>query len=104
MGPKVVVITNGCNGVYVATNEFIYFHPSMKVNVVNTVGAGDAFGSCFVGSLMLGSSITQALRNGIVNSASVLEDLGAKKGLLTLDQINKKVKTLDPSLLQRFDL
>lgn len=102
MGPKIVIITNGCNGVYMATNEEIFFHPSMKVKVENTVGAGDAFGSCFVGSLLLGHSLQDALRNGIVNSASVLSYLGAKQGLLTHEQLNEKVKTIDPKLLRKF--
>jgi len=62
MGPKIVVITNGANGVYVATDKTMYFHPSLKVNVVSAVGAGDAFGSCFVASLLQGSTIQDALK------------------------------------------
>lgn len=104
MGPKTVIITNGCNGVYMATDQEIYFHPSMKVKVKNTVGAGDAFGSCFIGSLLLGYSKQDALRNGIMNSAHVLGALGAKTGLLTHDQLQQKVKDVDPKLLQQFPL
>jgi sugar/nucleoside kinase (ribokinase family) len=103
MGPKMVVVTNGRNGVYVATQKEILFHPSMKIKVANTVGAGDAFGSCFVASLMLGYDIESALRNGIVNSASVLEKIGAKTGLLTHNELIKKVEKVDPKLLQRFE-
>ena len=43
MGPKTVVITNGSNGVYVATEKEIIFHPSIKTKVVDTVGAGDSW-------------------------------------------------------------
>jgi len=102
MGPQIVVITNGCNGVYVATKEEILFHPSMSITVVNSVGAGDAFGSCFVASLRLGNSIETALRYGIINSASVLSTLGAKPGLLTQEQLSEKMKALPQDLLQRF--
>ncbi len=104
MGPKIVVITNGCNGVYVATKEKIYFHPSMKLSIVDSVGAGDSFGSCFVASLLLGYPIEQALKNGIINSASVLSYLGAKQGLLSHEQLKSKIDSIDKTLLQVFPL
>ncbi len=102
MGPKIVVVTNGANGVYVATKECIYFHPSIKSKLINTVGAGDAFGSCFVASLVSGFKIQDALRNGIINSASVLEHIGAKEGLLNFDQIKEKLNNISPKLLETF--
>lgn len=102
MGPKIVVVTNGVNGVYVANKDEILFHPSMKVKVTNTVGAGDAFGSCFVASLMHKKDLKTALRNGIVNGASVLEHIGAKTGLLTYEQLEKKANAVNPDLLKTF--
>lgn len=104
MGPRIVVVTNGCNGVYAATNEAILFHPSIKAKVVNSVGAGDAFGSCFVASLMYKDTIEDALKYGIINSASVLEHIGAKEGLLTREKLQQKIKNITPTLLQRFAL
>jgi len=104
MGPSIVVVTNGCNGVYVATKEQAFFHPAIKTDVVDNVGAGDSFGSCFVGSLMLNYSIEDALRNGITNSAAVLAQMGAKAGLLTHSQLKEKVKAIKQSLLQTFTL
>jgi sugar/nucleoside kinase (ribokinase family) len=102
MGPEIVVITNGSNGVYAATKDAIFFHPSVKTEVVDTVGAGDAFGSCFVASLASGYSIEDALRRGVINSASVLRYLGAKEGLLTHEVLDSQLTTLDKNLLQRF--
>lgn len=104
MGPEIVVITNGANGVYAATKDLIYFHPSIKTHIVDTVGAGDAFGSCFVGSIAQGYSIEDALRRGIINSASVLRYIGAKKGLLTKEALDEQLETLDKSLLQLYPL
>ncbi len=104
MGPEVVVITNGANGVYAATKDAIYFHPSIKTHIVDTVGAGDAFGSCFVGSITQGYSLEDALRRGVINSASVLGFIGAKQGLLTKEKLDEQLATLDQSLLQRYPL
>ncbi|NCX94216.1 MAG: carbohydrate kinase family protein [Gammaproteobacteria bacterium] len=100
LGPKVVVVTAGSEGVYVATQENLYFHPAKKVNLVNTLGAGDAFGSSFVASYFLGDSIENAIRAGIVNSASVIMHPDAKTGLMDRAAILKEISTLSPHLLE----
>ncbi len=95
-GPRIVVVTNGAEGVYVADENAIYFHPSIETEVVNTVGAGDAFGSCFVASIIRGQSIEQALVNGIINASSVISYLDAKEGLLTQQELEKREKDITP--------
>ena len=104
MGPKVVVVTDGARGVYVATEKQVLFHPSLSVDVIDTLGAGDAFGSCFVGALRRGLSCEEALRCGIVNSASVIGFMGAKPGLLSYDEVEKRACALRPELLLRYEL
>lgn len=104
MGPKIVVITHGSNGVYAATKDGGFFHPSIKTDVVCAVGAGDSFGSCFVASLMMRKSIQDALRCGIINSASVIGHIGAKEGLLDRATLNEKVKAFPQHLLQTFSI
>jgi len=99
MGPSIVVVTNGGNGVYAATQESLYFHPSADITVCDNIGAGDAFGSSFVGSLLLGDPLENALRNGIVNSASVLQKMGAKPGLLTRKQQQEQAQKLPKDAL-----
>jgi sugar/nucleoside kinase (ribokinase family) len=103
-GPHIVVVTNGAEGVYVAHNNKIFFHPGLPVNVTSTLGAGDAFGSCFVGSLLHGLSIDDAIRCGVLNSSSVIQHIDAKKGLLTRQELITQLQTLDTSLLQVFAL
>lgn len=100
-GPRIVVVTNGAEGVYVATKNSLLFHPSQTVEVTSSVGAGDAFGSCFVGCLLLGKTIEDAMRCGILNAASVITHVGAKAGLLTIEQLEKKLEILDTNLLKR---
>ncbi|MBD3231317.1 carbohydrate kinase family protein [Candidatus Dependentiae bacterium] len=102
MGPKIIVVTNGANGVYVSTKKEIIFHPSIKTEVVDTLGAGDSFGSCFVASLLHGYDIYDALKNGIINSASVIGHYGAKPGLLTKKQLEEKRKKIKKNLIQKF--
>ncbi|MBT4856245.1 carbohydrate kinase family protein [bacterium] len=103
-GPSIAIVTNGSEGVYVAHHDTIYFHPSIATNIVSTVGAGDAFGSCFVGSIMKGHSVEQALIQGILNSLSVLQYEGAQEGLLTMSTLEENYSSAPKNLIQKFAL
>jgi ribokinase len=104
LGPSIVVVTDGKRGIYVANKKEILFHPGIKTQVVDTLGAGDAFGSCFVGIYRKTKDIARSLRCGLINSASVIKYIGAKPGLLTLEKIEEKLKDLDPKLLKKYPI
>ncbi len=98
-GPRLVVVTDGANGVYVGTEKELYFHPALKIkNVVNTLGAGDAFGSSFSGAIYSGESIEKAVAYGLVNSASVIQYHDAKSGLLDKDALLEEVAKITTPL------
>lgn len=99
-----VVITDGKNGVYVATKDTLYFHPALKVPVVNSLGAGDAFASCFVAQLVKGKKIDDALFYGLINAASVIGFYDAKSGLLDQTTLEEHKKLLDQSFLEQYPL
>lgn len=99
-GVRIVVVTHGKAGVYVATEKAMYFHPSLPVKVKNTLGAGDAFSSAFVGSLYAGEIISTAIRKGLVNSASVISYPDAKSGLLEAPALNARAASIEMALLQ----
>jgi sugar/nucleoside kinase (ribokinase family) len=102
LGPSKVVVTHGSEGVYIGTPSSFYFHAALPVeNIVNTLGAGDAFGSSFVAALARGENIENAVRFGLNNSASVIQYHDAKSGLLTLEQLTIKVAQTDPRLCQK---
>ncbi len=104
-GPKIVAVTNGAEGVYVATDKTIFFHPSIAPEMIsNTLGAGDAFGSCFVAQIALGKPVPEALRAGIVNSSSVISFLDAKTGLLSHQELKKQQKVVPEDLIQQYKL
>ncbi|MFS8507062.1 MAG: carbohydrate kinase family protein [Candidatus Babeliales bacterium] len=101
-GVKRIVVTDGKQGVYVATKDHVFFHPALPVKVVNTVGAGDAFGSTFFGNLLHHNSLETAIRKGIINASSVILHYDAQSGLLTQQELEQQLKLLDTSLLQKF--
>ena len=102
-GPHTIVVTNGAEGVYASNKKHIYFHPSVKINIVSSIGAGDAFGSCFVAQLLKEETIENALRAGIINSASVIEYIDTQTGLLTSDELAQKRAQLDKHLLKKYE-
>lgn len=90
-GVRIVVVTNGANGAYVADSKNIYYQPSVQIKVMNSLGAGDAFGSCFIGSLLAGKNIDIAIKYGVLNSSHVLQHIGAKDGLRDFAGLEKDV-------------
>lgn len=103
-GPKIIAVTHGDGGVYVADHTHLFYHRSVPVEVCNTLGAGDAFGSGFVAALLQGHSMNDAIRWGVINSASVISFRDAKTGLLTQDEIIERHKNCESHWLQNFKL
>ncbi len=84
LGPEIVVVTDGPRGAYLLYQNIDYFlpaYPDPKPPFERT-GAGDAFSSTFTAALALGKTPLEALRWGPINSMSVVQDIGAQRGLL----------------------
>ena len=103
-GPRLAVVTNGADGIYASDGTTIYYHPSLPIEVISTVGAGDAFGSTLVAQLIKNKSIEDAIRAGIINSAAVLEYLDATTGLLDQGELDELVKEIDKKGIKKFAL
>jgi ribokinase len=91
LGPKLVVLTDGPNGAYAFDGKDAYFmklYPDPKPPFERT-GAGDAFASTFTAAIALGKSIEEALLWAPINSASVVQDIGAQRGLLSQSQLKE---------------
>ncbi len=90
------VMTDGPNGVLVSNGKTIIRAGIFKEKaLVDRTGAGDAFGSGFVAGLLKQSpklkagerygdhAVEEAIRLGTANATSVVEQIGAKQGILT---------------------
>lgn len=88
LGPKISVITDGSNGSYVFDGHKFLHCEIMPMDAYERTGAGDAFGSGFLGAVIKGKTIDEALIWGTVNSASVIGYVGAQKGLLKEEDID----------------
>jgi sugar/nucleoside kinase (ribokinase family) len=113
----IAVMTDGPNGVLVSDCCNIYKAGTFKEEkAIDRTGAGDAFGSGFVAGLIQTrekckkglcgiDNVEYAIRLGSANATSVIEYIGAKKGILAKKDFEKnkrwkelKIKKLKISL------
>jgi sugar/nucleoside kinase (ribokinase family) len=89
LGPEIMVITDGPKGAYAYDGSQMLFQPPYpdQAPAFERTGAGDAFASTCVASLALGNDLPTALKWGSVNAMSVVQQVGAQKGLLTSEQL-----------------
>ena len=76
-GLKMLILTCGVNGSYVFTPGNVSFVETPKVEVADTVGAGDSFTGTFVASILKGLPVCEAHRLAVNVSAFVCTQAGA---------------------------
>lgn len=95
IGPKIVVITDGKNELYVVDGSHIYTCKPPFVKIVDATGAGDAFAASFLCGILRKNDIEFAIKLGIANAQSVVGHYGAKNILLTYSEAMKAMKKLN---------
>jgi ribokinase len=93
LGPKKIFITDGIKGAYAYDGTDYWFMPVYPQDPYERTGAGDAFASTVTSAIALGKSTEEALMWGPVNSASVVQKIGAQEGLLTQEELLEKIST-----------
>lgn len=86
---KMLILTCGINGSYVFTPGNVSFQPTPKVDVADTVGAGDSFTAAFIAGIIKGLPVTEAHSLAVRTSAYVCTCQGAMNRLpadLTADK------------------
>ena len=94
LGPKIAIITDGPKGAYTFDGNEIWRMPMYPdpAPPQNRTGAGDAFASTFASALILDKTIPEALAWGPINSMSVVQHVGAQKGLLPREKLLEFLK------------
>ncbi len=98
LGPKIVSITDGPNGAWMLSDSGAWMIPMYPdpAPPKNRTGAGDAFASTITAMLATGMSVPDALMRGPINSAYVVQQIGAQKGLLTREQLEDYLTKAPP--------
>ncbi len=76
-GLEILILTCGVNGSYVFTRENVSFVNTPKIEVADTVGAGDSFTATFISAILKGKSIREAHELAVEVSAYVCTQNGA---------------------------
>lgn len=92
LGPKTICMTDGINGAYAYDGNEAWFMPVYPHEPYERTGAGDSFASTVTSALILGLPLQEALRWGPINSMSVVQFVGAQKGLLTREKLEEYLK------------
>jgi len=94
LGPRLVIITDGVKGSYFSNGRLELFMPTYPdpEPPYERTGAGDAFAATFTACLSLGITPEEALRRAPINSMSVVQFIGAQRGLLSREKIEELLK------------
>ena len=92
LGPKMAVITDGEKGSYGFDGEKYYHLEIFPAKLMEMTGAGDAYATGTLVGLFYGKDLSEAMRWGAANGASVVEQIGPQLGLLTYPQMLEKLK------------
>ena len=71
------MITLGSDGAVLVSGEGIVHRPAIRVDVIDTTAAGDAFAGSFAARLAAGAELADALRWAVAAGALAVTKLGA---------------------------
>ncbi|MBR9677194.1 carbohydrate kinase family protein [Candidatus Woesearchaeota archaeon] len=93
LGADIVVITDAAKPAYAFNGRSIHtIWPRQHLKIVETTGAGDAFGAGFLSGLIKTGDLSIALNKGLSNAEAAITQKGAKNGLLTTKNISTAMK------------
>jgi ribokinase len=87
LGPKIVALKLGEHGSMIATGDQHLLIPSLRVNAVDTTGAGDAFDAGFIAGFLKGWTLRAAGEFANATAALKITKRGARTGLPTLNEV-----------------
>ncbi|GAX61999.1 sugar kinase [Candidatus Scalindua japonica] len=93
-GIKTIIMTQGCRGALLITENGIEHFPAIPVKPVDTTAAGDAFVGSFAVALAEGRSLREAVRHGNAAGALTSTKQGAQPSIPSRDDLDKMLKTM----------
>lgn len=92
LGPKIVVITDGQNGSFAINDRSeLFSQPIIPTTIVEKTGAGDAYASGFLAAIIHNLPISIAMKWGTLNACGTMTAIGAQNGLLSKEEMEKKL-------------
>ena len=92
-GLEILILTCGVNGSYVFTRENVSFVNTPKIEVADTVGAGDGFAVGVISGILEGRTIKESVRRGNAIGAIQVMNISDNEGLPTKEELDKFIET-----------
>jgi 5-dehydro-2-deoxygluconokinase len=89
LGPELAIVKRGEEGVLGATREQTVVVPALEIEVLNGLGAGDAFGGALCHGLLAGWPLDRTLRFANAAGALVASRLGCADDMPTLAEVEE---------------
>ena len=86
-GVKNVIVTRGEKGAMLVTRHESFYVEGIRVNAIDTTGAGDAFNATLAVMLAIGKSLREAIRYANVAGALATTKVGAQEALPTMEEL-----------------
>ena len=94
LGPKIIITTLGSRGckIYDSEKDEITHISALRVNAVDTVGAGDCFNGILASFLNKGESLINSVKFATIGASIAVSRKGAQSSMPFLDEIEEKYK------------
>ncbi|MDD2822884.1 MAG: carbohydrate kinase family protein [Candidatus Daviesbacteria bacterium] len=92
LGPRMAVVTDGVEGSYGYDGEDYWKLGIFPAKLIDMTGAGDSYATGLLAGIFYNNNLSEAMRWGAANGASVVEKIGPQAGLLSYQQIQEKLK------------
>lgn len=90
-----IVMTLGSEGCYILNDELDIHVPGMRVDPVDTVGAGDTFTGAFCAALAEGKSVVEAAKMGNVAAGIAVTRVGVVESIPSRAEVDKKLEEME---------
>jgi 5-dehydro-2-deoxygluconokinase len=87
LGLEIAIVKQGPDGVLARTHDAVVEVPPIRLEVVNGLGAGDAFGGALVHALLNGWDIERAVRLANAAGAYVASQLACADAMPSMDEL-----------------
>jgi 5-dehydro-2-deoxygluconokinase len=92
LGPQIAIVKRGPEGVVAATEDQVIEVEPVILDVVNGLGAGDAFGGALVHALLEGWELEPAVRLANAAGAYVASQLACADAMPTMDELRPLIE------------
>jgi sugar/nucleoside kinase (ribokinase family) len=86
---QLVIVKCGADGAYAQAGRQTWYSPALKVNVLDTTGAGDSFNAGFLAAQLRGEPIEICLRYGNICGGLSTTQRGGASAAPTLEQLSQ---------------